>query len=426
MRDAPRAVVTGLGVVTALGETPDEFFASLVAGRSGIVRRRSVRPDEYSELLGDLEGFDLDAHLGRVGCAYPSALLEQMRRTLRAATFSSRVTAAAAVQAAVGAGLLDSGIPPERIAHVLGGHNISARFSYDNTLTFQGEPDYIDPLHGFLALDTDIVAVVSEVLGIEGPSFLVGNACASSNTAVLAAVDLLRVGRADAVVVTGALCDVDPVTLHGWALLSAISCRSFNDDPARASRPFDGRREGFVPAHAAAAVVLERPRAARARGAVVRGELLGGGATCDASRVPTPRLRGQVRAIRTALEDAGVAPQEVGYVNAHAASTPLGDAVEVESLKTVFGDHAAALAVNSTKSMTGHCLGAAGMVELVATVLQLERGVLHPTINQEVPDPALGLDFVPNAAREQDVEVAISNSFGFGGLSTCLVLGRAS
>ena len=426
MRDDRTAAITGLGVVTTIGETPDELFASLVAGRSGISRRTSVRDDEYSRLLGDLSGFDLDAHLLRVGCAYPAALLDEMRRVLRTGTFSSRVTAAAAVQAAVGSGLLHSGIPADRIAHVLGGHNISARFSYDNTLAFQGEPDYIDPLHGFKTLDTDVVAVVSEVLGIEGPSFLVGNACASSNAAILAALDLLQVGRADAVVVTGALCDVDPVTLHGWAMLDAISYRSFNDEPGRASRPFDARREGFVPSHAAAAVVLEAPAGARARGAPIRGEILGGASACDASRLPTPRLAGQVRAIRNALADARVPADEVDYVNAHAASTPLGDAVEVQSLKAVFGEHARSLAVNSTKSMVGHCLGAAGMVELVATALQLEKGVLHPTINQDEPDPALGLDFVPNQPRPRDIAVAISNSFGFGGLSTCLVVGRAS
>src|SRR6185503_8292125 len=184
-----------------------------------------------------------------------------------------------------------------------------------------------DPLYGVLALDTDVVAVVCEILGLGGPSLLVGGACASGNVALVSGLDLLRVGRAQAVVVTGALAEVDRVTLHGWAMFDAISYRSFNDEPNRASRPFDARREGFVPSHAAAAVVLETERHARARGAPRRARLLGGAMASDASRLPKPRVGGQVRVMRAALADAGVTPDRVDYVNAHAASTQMGDAV---------------------------------------------------------------------------------------------------
>ncbi len=425
MTDDSAVVITGLGIVSPIGETPAEFFDALVAGRSAITRRTGVGDQEYSMLLGDMNHFDLCAHLDRLGGDYPVDVSARARRTLRAGTLSGRVTATAACQAATDANLHGGSVNLERVGHVVGGNNIVAGFSYTNHLAFREEPEFIDPLYGVLALDTDVVAVVCEILRLGGPSLLVGNACASGNAAVLTALDLLHLGRADAVVVTGALGDVDPVTLHAWALLDAISYRSFNDDPTRASRPFDARREGFVPSHAGAAVVLETERHARARGARVRGRLLGGAAASDASRLPKPRVAGQVRAMRAALDSARVAPERVGYVNAHAASTPLGDAVEVESIKEVFGSHAYRLAINSTKSITGHCLSAAGIVELVATVLQLEEGVLHPTINQEEKDPALDLDFVPNEARSRPVDVAISNSFGFGGLSTCLVVGRA-
>ncbi len=419
-------VITGIGIVSTIGQTPDQFFASLVAGRSGISRRRNVRDDEYALLLGDLSDFDLTAHLDCAGACYPSQLIERARRSLRACTLSGRVTASAACQAAVDAGILDGSVNLERVGHVTGGNNIVAGFSYRNHLAFQEEPEFIDPLYGVLAMDTDVVAIVCEILGLGGPSLLAGNACASGNVAMLTAMDMLRLGRADAVLVTGALGDVDPVTLHAWAMLDAISYRSFNDEPNRASRPFDMRREGFVPSHAGAAVVLETEASARARGAHLRAHMLGGAAASDASRLPKPRIAGQVRAIRGALDDARVTPDQVDYVNAHAASTPLGDATEVDSLKEVFGRHAWNLAINSTKSLTGHCLSAAGIVELVATVMQLEQGVLHPTINLDDPDPALDLDFVPNHAREQPIDIALSNSFGFGGLSTSLVVGRAS
>lgn len=425
MTDDRAVVITGLGIVSPIGESPSEFFNALVSGRSGITRRDVVGQHEYSMLLGDMSGFDICAHLDRVSGSYSADVAARARRTLRASTLSGRVTAAAACQAAADANLLDGSVPLERVGHVLGGNNIVAGFSYSNHLAFQEEPEFIDPLYGVLALDTDVVAVVCEILGLGGPSLQVGNACASGNAAVLTALDILRLGRADAVLVTGALGDVDPVTLHAWAMLDAISYRSFNDEPTRASRPFDARREGFVPSHAGAAVVLETEAGARARGARIRARVLGGAAASDASRLPKPRVAGQVRAMRGALDDARVTPEHVDYVNAHAASTPLGDAVEIESIKEVFGAHAHDLAVNATKSITGHCLSAAGVVELVATVLQLEEGVLHPTINQEEPDPALDLDFVPNVARSQSIDVALSNSFGFGGLSTSLVIGRA-
>jgi 3-oxoacyl-(acyl-carrier-protein) synthase len=425
MSDDRSAVITGLGIVSTIGATPDEFFASLVAGRSAISRRETFNDSECSMLLGDLGGFDIDTHLGSVGTGYPAALVASIRRSLRACTFTGRVTTAAACQAAIDACLLSGSVNLERVGHVLGGNNILSKFSYTNHLTFKDEPEFIDPLYGVLALDTDVVAVVSEVLGLGGPSMQVGNACASGNAAIVTALDMVRAGRADAVMVTGSLADIDPVTLHGWAMVEAISYRSFNDDPNRASRPFDKRREGFVPSHAAAAIVIETEAHARARGARIRARLLGGAMASDASRLPKPRSGGQVRVIRNALADARINADQVEYVNAHAASTQQGDAVEVDSLKEVFGDGARRLAVNATKSITGHCLTAAGVVELIATVMQIERGVLHPTINQEEPDPALDLDFVPNQAREQRVDVAISNSFGFGGLSTCLVVGRA-
>ncbi len=419
-------VITGLGIISTIGETADEFFASLVAGRSAISKRRAAGPSEYSALLGDLSAFDLAVHLDRLAGTYPAGLVDAARRSLRMSPLSGRVTAVAACQAAVDAGLLSGAVNLERVGHVLGGNNIMANFSYANHLSFQDEPDYIDPMYGLLALDTDAVAVVCEVLGLGGPSLLVGNACASGNVAAVTALDLLRLGRADAILVTGALGDVDPVTLHGWAMVDAISFKSFNDEPNRASRPFDARREGFVPSHAAAAVVLETEAHARKRGATIRARLLGGASASDASRRPKPRVGGQVRAMHGALADAGVAPGDIDYVNAHAASTQQGDAVEVESIKAVFGSHAYRLAVNATKSVTGHCLTSAGIVELIATVMQLEQGVLHPTINQDEPDPALDLDFVPNQARAQRTKLALSNSFGFGGLSTCLVVGRAT
>jgi 3-oxoacyl-(acyl-carrier-protein) synthase len=426
-RDADRrVVVTGMGVMTPIGERLEDYLESLLAGRSAVTRWKSVDERCASKIGGDMSGFDLEAHLRRAGDAYPANLTRSARPLMRPTPLSGRITAPAAMQAFVDAGLPHPRVASERFGHVMAGHNVNSNYIYEGHKVFVDEPEYIDPLYGVVAEDTDVLCVISELLGLRGPSFTVGGACASGNLAIMAALDLLRSGRVDAALVTGASNDLDPPSLHSWVIIEALSFKSFNDDPARASRPFDALREGFVPSQGAAAVVLETLAMARARGARVRAEILGAAAASDATRLTKPDQAGQVRAMRDALADARVRLEDVDYVNAHATSTPLGDAVEVAALKEVFGDHAYGIPVNSTKSMLGHCLCAAGVVELVATVLQMERGALHPTINQEKKDPELDLDFVPNQARPARIEIGISNGFGFGGLNSCVVVGRPS
>lgn len=422
-----RVVITGIGVVSVVGDTPESFHASLAAGRSGITcwkANADARP--CAKIGGDLSDFDLAVHLARHGDRYADGLVKKCLSLMRAAPRVPRLVAAAALQAWHDAGMPADTIPPERIGHVLGGHNLNAGYIVENSLTFyRDDPDYIEPLFGLLCLDTDVLSATSELLTLKGPSFTIGGACASGNLAILAALDLLRSGRADAALVSGAPIELEPVALHGWALIDAVSIESFNDTPERASRPFDARREGFVPSEGAGAVFIETLDGARARGARIHGELLGASATSDASRLTRPDLNGQTRAICLAMQEAGVSPDAVDYINAHATSTPLGDAVEVAAIKASLGPRAYRIPVNSTKSMIGHCLSAAGILELIATLLQMRHGVVHPTVNQEEPDPELDLDFVPNHAREAAIDVALSNSFGFGGINSCVVIGRA-
>lgn len=423
--NALRVVITGMGVVTVLGDTPEALHASLVAGRSGIGPWKRRRDDRhYSQIGGDLSDFDLTSHLEARTDRYPVELIKRCLTLTRDTPLALRLVAAAALQASHDAALAGA-LPPERIGHVLAGHNVNAGYIIQNGLTFyQDEPDYIEPLFGLFSMDTDVLAATSELLTLKGPSFTVGGACASGNVALLTGLDLLRAGRADAVLVTGAPIELEPVALQGWSLIDAISIRSFNDTPERASRPFDARREGFVPSEGAGALMLETWSSARARRARVYGELLGASTVCDASRLTRPDLDGQVRAMRLAMDDARIVPADVDYVNAHATSTPLGDAVEVAAIKAALGSRAGQIPVNSTKSMIGHCLTAAAIVELVATLLQMRDGVVHPTINQEEPDPELDLDFVPNQSRPATIDVALSNSFGFGGINACVAVGR--
>lgn len=424
MSDRERVVVTGLGVISGVGEDRQSFWDGLVHGRSAITRWKKKDARLESQIGGDLSDFSLEEHLGRVGAGYPVALLSSAKKLLRATPLAGQMTAAAALQAWVDAGLDRGGIDAERFGHVCAGHNVNTPYLCENARTYLEEPDYIEPLFGMMVLDTDVVTVTSELLTLKGTSLLVGGACASGNLAVISALDLIRAGRVDGVVVTGAPIAMEEVALHGWTMIDAVAC-SFNDAPARASRPFDARREGFVPSEASAALVLESLSHARRRGAVVLAEVLGGAAASDACRLTKPHLEGQTRAMLSALRDARVDATRVDYVNAHATSTPLGDAIEVAAIKAVLGERARQVPVNGTKSMTGHPLTSAGTLELVATILQMNEGILHPTINQEDPDPALDLDFVPNAAREQRFTCALSNSFGFGGINSCVVVGTA-
>jgi 3-oxoacyl-[acyl-carrier-protein] synthase II len=262
-------------------------------------------------------------------------------------------------------------------------------------------------------------------LGTKGPLLAECTACAASNMAIGDGLDAIRLGRADVMVCGGTEAPISRVGIAGFAAMRAISRR--NDDPRRASRPFDAERDGFVMGEAGAMIVIEDLERARARGATIHAELLGYGLSSDATHVsdPDPTGASPARAMRMAFEDAGVDPHEIGYVNAHGTSTPVGDSAETRVLKLALGDEKArATPISSTKGATGHCLGAAGAVEAIFTILALERGTLPPTINYETPDPECDLDYIPNEAREQQVEVAVSNSFGFGGHNACLVFRR--
>lgn len=415
-------VVSGIGVSTGLGHDVDRFWDGLVNGRSAIRRWLNKDPRIESKIGGDLTDFDLRDYLATVGADYPPGLARRARSLLRATPLSGVLTAAMAMQAWVDSGIDETSVRPERCAHICAGHNLGHAYVTENLRTFQDDPEFIEPLFGVHHLDTDVVGVTCELLGIRGPSFLVGAACASGNVALISALGLIRSGAADAVLVTGAPVAQDSLVLHALTMIDAICVDAFDGEPERASRPFDALRAGFVPSEGGAAVVLESATSARRRGVRPVAELLGGACASDAHRLTRPDLAGQIRTMHSALHDARIDAADVDYVNAHATSTPLGDATEVAAIKGALGARAREIAVNSTKSMTGHCLSASGLVEFAATALQLNHQVVHPTINQEKWDESLNLDFVPNQAREYRARIGLSNSFGFGGINSCVVV----
>jgi len=403
----PRVVVTGLGVTSPIGTGVEPFWDALVHGRSGIGPITLFDASGLrSRIAGEVRDLDLTALPAK-------AVKRSARFTHLALAAAAEALAAAALPEASrenAAVVVGSGI---------GGFDFLNR-EHETFLT-RG-PERFHPLTVPIIIPNMAAGMIAIEHGLRGPCLCPSTACASGANAIGTALDLIRAGRVEAALAGGAEATVCAFAVDGYCQLRALSTR--NDSPATASRPFSASRDGFVIAEGAAMLVLESEAHARGRGAAILAELAGYGTTGDGHHptAPDPAGRGAVRAMRAALADAAVAPEEVEVVNAHGTSTPLNDAGETAAIRQVFGAHAPRLWVQATKSMTGHALGAAPALEAVACVLALTRGVVHPTINLRDPDPACDLDYVPDVARERRVRTLMSNSFGFGGHNAVLLL----
>ena len=411
-RSRRRVVITGVGLLTPLGCNVEKNWQRLCAGESGIgVIEKFDASSLPVRIAGEVRGFD------------PSVVME--RRELKKLDLFSQYAVVCAHQALTDAGWSSPLADPERTAVIIGvGMGGIASMEEGVRDFYQGGMKRVSAFFIPRLIANMAPAHIALRFGLRGENFAIASACASGGHAVGEAFRRIRAGFQDAAVAGGVEAPITPLGVAGFASMKALSTR--NDEPERASRPFDRQRDGFVIAEGAGMLVLETLEAARARGARVYAEVIGYGANDDAHHMtsPAPDGRGAAECMRRALEDAGIEPTAVGYINAHGTSTPLNDATETLAIKRVFGGHAYRLAVSSTKSMTGHTLGAAGAVEAVYTALALERQILPPTINYEEPDPECDLDYVPNRSRPAQVEVALSNAFGFGGTNSTLVFRR--
>jgi 3-oxoacyl-[acyl-carrier-protein] synthase II len=401
-------------MVTPLGNDVETTWSALVAGESGAGPITQFDTTGYPVSFAcEVKGFD------------PTVWIDH--KAARRMDRFTQLAIAAARQAEEGSGLDIASIAERVGAAVATG--IGGLKSFEacfDTLNDRG-PDRVSPFSIVQIIPNLGAGWVSMELGTRGPLLSECTACAASNMAIGDGLDAIRLGRADVMVCGGTEAPVTRVGIAGFGAMRAISRR--NDDPKRASRPFDAERDGFVMGEAGAMIVLEELEHARSRGAHIHAELLGYGVSSDANHVSDPDPTGEnpARAMRMAFVDAGVEPSQVDYVNAHGTSTPAGDIGETRILKVALGEEkAAATPVSSTKGATGHCLGAAGAVEAIFSILALERGLLPPTINYEFPDPECDLDWIPNEARPADAQIAVSNSFGFGGHNACLVFRRWS
>jgi 3-oxoacyl-[acyl-carrier-protein] synthase II len=404
-----RVVVTGVGALTPLGNDAETFWTNLVAGKSGAAPITAFDPTGYPVTFAcELKNFD------------PTTWVEQksVRRMDRFALLS--IAAARMAEA-------DSGIEIEPEAERIGASIATGigglkSFQDCHLVLWEKGPDRCSPFSIPSILPNMGAGWVSMELGTRGPLSSQCEACAASNMAIGDALDQIRLGRADVMFAGGTECGIAPVGIAGFGAMRALSRR--NDDPERASRPFDAERDGFVMGEAAAVLVLEELEHARRRGAKIYAEVVGYGLSSDARHITEPDPTGQnpARAMRLAMEDAGVGPDEIDYINAHGTSTPIGDASETRVIKIALGEEKAfRTPISSTKGATGHCLGASGAVEAIISIFACQRDVVPPTINYEYPDPDCDLDYIPNEAREWTVNVALSNNFGFGGHNACLI-----
>ena len=404
-----RVVITGMGAMTPLGQTPETFWDNLVAGKSGIGPMTLCDATDYPcRISGEVSDFDPGQYINS----------KEARRMAR----FSQLAVAAALTAVEAARLDMSREDPFRVGVILGNGNGGFPTLEENcrVLAERGGMK-MTPFFFPMILPNMAAATVSRFVGAQGYNSTATTACAASNQAMGEALEVIRRGAADVVLAGGTEAGISQLGLAGFAVMRALSTR--NDDPTSASRPFDAKRDGFVPAEGSVVLVLESLGHALGRNANILAELSGFGCTSDASHPVQPEENGisAAEAMRLALADAGVSLEQVDYINAHGTSTPLNDAVETVAIKRLFGDRAYQIPISSTKSMIGHSLGASGALEAAACVKTITEGMVHPTVNHQVPDPECDLDYVPNQARKHDVSVALSNAFGFGGQNACLV-----
>lgn len=405
-----RVVITGYGVISPIGIGIDDFWNSLASGKSGISKVSSFDASQFStQICAEIKNFQPEKYIDK--------------KKIRKMDRFSQLAFAAAKIAIEDAKLDIKKEDPFRVGVIVGsGIGGLSTVAAEHKVLLEKGPRRVSPFMIPMLITNIAAGEIAIAYNLQGPNYSLSSACATSNHTVGDALRLIHYGDADVIIAGGSEAAVTPLGLAGFCSARSLSTR--NGDPEHASRPFDKERDGFVMGEGAGIVILESLDHALSRGASIRAELIGYGATNDAYHItaPSPDGKSAARAMSNALADGGVKPQEVDYINAHGTSTLLNDKVETLAIKKVFGDYAYKIPVSSNKSMIGHLLGAAGVVELIATILSMEKEMVPPTINYEFPDPECDLDYVPNKARPKKINIALSNSLGFGGHNATLVV----
>ena len=404
-----RVVITGMGVVTSLGQDLDSLWSNLMAGKSGVSQIESFDVSDYStRIASSVKEFNAEDYVDR----------KEMRKMDRFVQFAS----AAGMMAVQNSGLdIANDSDPERVGVIIGsGIGGLGTWEDQHNILLEKGPKRVSPFFIPMMIGNMASGHLSILLGAKGPNLASVSACASGSHAIGDSVRWIQNGEADVMICGGAEATIRPTGVAGFCAMRAMSTR--NDEPEKASRPFDTNRDGFVMGEGAGVLVLESLEHAQKRGANIIAEVLGYGLSADAHHMTDPDPNGPARCMKMAMRTAGIRPEDVDYINAHGTSTGVGDISETKAIKMALGDHAYKVAVSSTKSMTGHLLGAAGGVEAVICALALRNQTIPPTINLDEPDPQCDLDYVPNVARPADLNIVMSNSFGFGGHNASIIL----
>jgi 3-oxoacyl-(acyl-carrier-protein) synthase len=421
-----RAVITGMGTINPLGDTLEGYYQNLIAGKSGIRRWQSLDMSRIEcKIGGDLGSYDCLAALERFEGVLGPDTYKKARKIFRSTTFSAKAAVLCTLGAWQDAGLSSTGVDPFRVSVIVGGHNLNSNYIHDNSKRFFEDEESMDPLSGVEGIDPNVPAVITELLGLHGPAFTIGGACASGNLALREGFRDIMSGESDAAVIAGGLFDMSPGDIQASVIINAVVVKpEYQDHPEKASRPFDADRAGFVYSHGAGTLMLEELEHARARGARIHGEVLGVRANANACHLPAPAAGIQARLMRELLASTGTDPTEVDFASCHATGTPGGDLEEIRAIKEAFGTHAYRMKLNAAKSMLGHTCWASPIVETIAGLLQMKHGRLHPTINIDRLDPEVDLDVCAKGPVDHEIRCMLKNSFGFGGINACSLIRR--
>lgn len=415
--------VTGMGIVSSIGDTIPQFTLSLRHGNTGISKMTyELVPKTSVDIAALIKNFVFLEKLSKLN-GLPDDVIRNAKRLGQRAPFVIQTSILSTLEAWNMAKLFDNDLASDRIGLFIASQNSTQNYQYNQLQKFRNKPEYLSPRYGLEFLETNQVGVLSELFHINGESLLIGGASATGNVGLIKAFQAVRTGILDICVVVGVVTDLSPMDIQGFYNMGAMGGRKFSDQPDKACRPFDIQHEGFIYGQSGACVIIESMDSASKRNAEVLAQIAGGAINIDGNSSSNPNVNGEMKAMLTALEQCGCTVSDVDYVNTHGSSSPLGDRTEAEAIRRVLGDHSSRVWLNSTKGLTGHCLFSAGVVETIATIIQMNEGFLHPNKNIDEPIDK-SLRFCGAKAIDDKINVALSNSFGFGGINTSIALRR--
>ena len=415
-------VITGMGVITSIGQSIEEFKFSLKQGKCGINYLSQNYVPQISVKIGaEIHGLSFESALNNYRSGINDEIIAKALSIGKRSTLPIQGSIISAIESWKSAELFEKAIPGERIGLIVCGHNTTNHYRYNLYEKFSKDPEYLSPRYALQYLDTDQIGTLSCVLDIHGDGSLAGGASASGNVGIIKGLQLIRSGEVDACLVAGVLADLSPMELQGYYNIGAMTGGKYSNNPTLACRPFDEEHEGFVYGQASGCLVLESSESAKKRGIPVLARLLGGAIVLDGNNLSNPNEQGEIRAMSLALKKSGINFDEIDYINAHGTSSPLGDKTELIAIREVFKEHSQNIWINSTKGLTGHCLYSAGLIEAIAVILQMQEQFIHPNKNLLNPIDT-SFRFCGSELQQTEIKTALSNSFGFGGINTCLIL----